>query len=153
MTNPFLALEETQTPAAVKARKRGAEKAAATRAAKRTEDDAENEHLAKLYREHRRAQKEALLSGSHGAEIRHLLNWSARMTLSDAPQLIDRVRQAMIWIEDLDVDARFVLLRLLNNAIVNLRVREGLAPLDDGLWDERAKAFFVIKTTMGLEGK
>ena len=149
-SNPFLDLEDRQTPRPVKVRKEAAKKAAVTREAKREEE--EERILLSLFLADRRQEKDSLLAGPLGAQVKAILSFARGMTLESAPELIDRVECAA-WALDLSIDDRFVLLRLLNNAIVNLRVRNGLPPFHDALPDEAPRAFHRIKTMLGLDGR
>jgi hypothetical protein len=150
MTNPFEALAEAQTPRPVKARQQAAAKAAATRANKAQEE--EDRILLSQFLAHQRGERESLLAGPVGAEVKGLLSFARTMTLQSAPELIERVARAE-WIKTMSVDDKFVLLRVINTAIVNLRIRNGLSPLEDALWDQAPRAFHTLKTIMGLDGK
>jgi hypothetical protein len=150
VTNPFEALAEAQTPRPVKARQQAARKAAETRANNKQEE--EDKILLSQFLAHRREEREGLLAGPFGAEVKALLSFARTMTLQSAPELIERVARAE-WIKTMSVDDKFILLRVLNTAIVNLRVRSGLPALDDALWDQAPKAFHVLKSLMGLDGK
>jgi hypothetical protein len=150
VTNPFLDLAEAQTPRPVKARQQAARKAAETRANNKQEE--EDRILLSQFLAHRREERESLLAGPFGAEVKGLLSFARTMTLQSAPELIERVARAE-WIKTMSVDDKFVLLRVINTAIVNLRVRNGLAPLDDALWCDSPRAFHIVKTLLGLDGK
>lgn len=122
----------------------GKKKSAAQIAAEKEKED-----LSKAYLGWRREQREALLNGPHGEKAKKLVHWCTRMSLTDAPEMISRVRAAMVWAEDLEPADRVTLLRMLNNAIVSLRERNGLPPFDDGLPDEEPKAYHQLKSLLG----
>lgn len=148
--NPFEQFSEDHTPRRVKVRKEAARKAAVTREQSRQEE--EDRILLSQFLAGQREDRDGLLAGPRGTEIRTLLSFARTMTLESAPELIARVEQAA-WARELSLDDRFILLRLLNNAIVNLRVRNGQPPFEDRLWDEAPNAFFVIKNLLGLDGR
>lgn len=148
--NPFEALAEAQTPRPVKVRQQAAAKAAQTRA--NAAQEKEDALLLSQFLAHRREEKDALLAGPFGAEVKALLSFARTMTLQSAPELIERVNRAE-WIKTMSVDDKFILLRVLNTAIVNLRIRNGLSPLDDAIFEQAPRAFHVLKSIMGLDGK
>jgi len=141
MGNPFTDFAEANTPAAVKARQR----ATAKRRAKAEEKALqERDDLFRLWKQWRREQVEALLSGPHGTKAQELLGFLQTMSLSDGPRLIEFVRAAG-W-QHVDADTKFEILSLINTAITELRERAGLAPFDDGIPpDEEPTALVIIR--------
>src|SRR5262249_31490029 len=134
--NAFLDLAETQIPAPVKARRRAAEKRAATREEKAlAERDAQFWHW---QREHR-AELDAALAGPHGGALAQLVAFLDAMTLESDRTLIEQVRPDD-W-RTADGDIRFLVLRLVGEAIMRLRERNGLPPFDDPLLDQPPSAF------------
>jgi hypothetical protein len=132
--NAFLDLAERQIPAPVKARRRAAEKRAATREEKAlAERDAQFRHW---QREHR-AELDAALAGPHGGALARLV--LDAMTLESDRTLIEQVRPDD-W-RTADGDIRFLVLRLVGEAIMRLRERNGLPPFDDPLLDQPPSAF------------
>lgn len=148
--NPFEAHAEASTPRPVKVRQQAAKKAAVTRESKREEE--EERILLSLFLAGQREERDALLNGPHGGSVKALLAFARNMTLQSAPELVERVRAAT-WLQGLSVDDKFIVLRLLNNGIVNLRKRSGLPEFHDALPDREPKAFHKIKTILGLDGK
>ena len=136
----FLALAESQTPAPVRARRRAAEKRAATREEKAlAERDAQFRHW---QREHR-AELDEALAGPHGGALARLVAFLDTMTMESASALVERVR-ADDW-PSADDDMRFLALRLVGEAIMRLRERSGLEPFDDPLFDRPPSAFLVLR--------
>jgi hypothetical protein len=72
----------------------------------------------------------SLLAGPYGADARALLGFLKNMTLTSAAELVDTIDRP--W-READADTRFEVLSLIDDAIVALRERNGLPPLDDPL--------------------
>jgi hypothetical protein len=142
--NAFLEFAEKQTPAAVKARQRAAEKRRLTAAQKAAEKAlAEREDLFHLWKLWRRERLETLLAGPHGDATRELVAFLQTMTLDDGARLIEFVRVAG-W-ERADADTKFEVLSLINAAITALRERAKLPPFDDALPGEKSTTFLIIR--------
>jgi hypothetical protein len=137
----FTDFADANTPAVVKAHQR----ATAKRRAKAEEKALqERDDLFRLWTQWRHERVETLLSGPHGAKAQALLAFLQKMSLDDGPQLIELVR-AGDW-RHADPDTRFEILSLINTALVALRERHGLSPIDDGIPpDEEPTAFVVIR--------
>lgn len=146
--NPFLRLAADQISNPVKSRMKAVETRRA-RAAQAEKDLLDEAKLLTLYRRERKRQLQALLDGPFGADVRSLLSFLRSMELASAPTLIKRVRTAT-WIKALPVDHRFILLRLIGQAISRVREKNGLEPYHDGVWGEPPKAFETIKASMGV---
>jgi hypothetical protein len=127
-------------PAAVKARQRAAEKRRATAAEKAL---AERDDLFHLWKLHRQERLEALLAGPHGAAARELVAFLQTMTLADGNRLVEFVRAAD-WARA-DADTRFEILSLINSAIVAMRERANLPPINDALPHETPTTFIIIR--------
>jgi hypothetical protein len=138
--NAFEELAERQIAAPRKARMRAAEKRAATAAEKAL---AERERMADMWRRWRRERVDQLVNGSHGEAARTLVAFLDAMTLADATALIALVEGGP-W-RAADADTRFLLLALIDGAIVTLRERAGLAPIDDALPGEPPATFQIIR--------
>jgi hypothetical protein len=138
--NAFLDFAEKQTPPAVKARQRAAEKRRAKAAEKAL---AERDILFHLWQRAQRERLDALLAGPHGAAARELVAFLQVMTLTDKARLVEFIRAAG-WAR-VDADARFEILTLLDAAVVALRERAGLATFDDPLPNEEPSAFLILR--------
>jgi hypothetical protein len=138
--NAFLDYAEKQTPAAVKARQRAVEKRRAKAAEKAL---AERDDLFHLWKQWRREQLEALLSGPHGAAAQELVAFLQTMTLDDGARLLEFVRAAGRG--NVDADTKFEVLALINHAITALRERAKLPPFDDPLDGEKTSTFLLIR--------
>jgi len=138
--NAFLDYAEKQTPAAVKARQRAAEKRRATAAEKAL---AERDDLFRLWRKWRQERLDALLNGPHGAAAHELVAFLQTMTLDDGAHLVEFVR-AGGW-EHADAETKFEILSLINITITALRDRAGLPSISDPLPDEESSAFLIIR--------
>jgi hypothetical protein len=138
--NAFLDYAERSTPASVKARQRAAEKRRATAAEKAL---AERDDLFHLWKLHRQERLEKLLAGPCGAAARELVAFLQTMTLDDGDRLVELVR-AGGWAH-VDADTKFEVLSLINSAIVAVRERAKLPPIDDALPDETPTTFIIIR--------
>jgi hypothetical protein len=140
--NAYLEYAETQITAPAKRQSRRAE----TRAQRAREKELrERDQLFALWRKHHRAQRDALLAGPHGTAAQALIGFMKTMSLNDGAMLIDLVF-AGPW-RGADADTRFVVLQLIDAALVRLRERNGLEPFDDALpfSDEPDTAFQIIR--------
>jgi len=138
--NAFLDLAERQIPAPVKARRRAAEKRAATREEMAlAERDAQFQHW---QREHR-AELDAALAGPHGGAFTRLIAFLDAMTLESPATLVDVVRTGD-W-HSADADTRFLVLHLVGAAIWRLRELNGLPPFDDPLFNQPPNAFLTLR--------
>ena len=137
--NPFLELAERQISAPVKARQRAAEKRAMRTAEQKA--IAKRDCMFQAWKHWRREQLDAALGGPHGGALQALIAFLKTMKCGDA--LIEHVR-AGDW-KAADGDTRFLVLHLVNAAIVRLREERGLAPFDDALPSEPPTAFQIIR--------
>jgi hypothetical protein len=138
--NAFLDFAEKQTPPAVKARQRAAEKRRAKAAEKAL---AERDILFHLWQRAQRERLDALLAGPHGAAARELVAFLQSMTFDDEVRLVEFIRAAG-W-ERADANTRFEILALLDAALIGLRERAGLAGIDDPLMHEAPSAFLILR--------
>jgi len=80
--NAFLEFADKQTPPAVKARQRAAEKRRVTKTEKKAL--AEHDYLFRLWKKWRRERLEALLMGPHGAAAHKLEHVPPQLNLGDS---------------------------------------------------------------------
>jgi hypothetical protein len=133
-SNPFAAFGETLAPT----RKPRARKT--TRQEEKAQQ--ERDRLSLAHRRWRKESIDALLSGPHGGVAQALLDFLEHME-SDEHGLIEHV-QSGPW-RDADADARFLVLVLVDAAVIRLRERAGLVPFDDPLHDEESNTFLTIR--------
>ena len=134
--NAFEQLAELQIPAPRKARQRAAEKRA-------EKAQTEKKQQLAVWRAWRKERREALLAGPHAQAARELAGLLDTLTLNDGDELIERVRRGP-W-READADTRFQILSLIDNALIALRERHGLAPIDDALPGEEPNVFLVLR--------
>jgi hypothetical protein len=146
MTNPFEALAERQTPVPVKRRM---ETAARRKSEREIAQQSEDAYLSKEYARYKREQKDALLAGPHGEDVKRLLSFLRTMTLDSAPALMGLVQDAA-WLKSLSIDERHTLFGIMARSVARCRERAGLAPYDDALIGEPPKALHVIRDVLGL---
>jgi hypothetical protein len=135
--NAFSDLAERQISAPRKARLRAAE----TRTAKKLE---QNNRQHQMWRRWRRGRIKALLAGPHRADTRALIKFLQRMTLDSAGELIDF---ASPW-RKADLDTRFLVLGLIDVAIIKLREARGLVSIDDALPGEPLTIFQIVRDSL-----
>lgn len=102
----------------------------------------ERDCLSQAHRRRRKEAVDALLAGPHGAVAQALIDFLEQMVLSDGRGLIELV-QSGPW-HGADEDTRFLILVLVDAAVVQLRERTDLNPFDDPL-DEKSNAFLLIR--------
>lgn len=142
--NPFEALAERSIPAPVQRRMAAS---AARKSAREIAEHDEDAVLLKLYGQWKREQRDALLAGPHGDEVKGLLAFLRTMDLDAAPDLMDLICEAT-WLQDLSRDERHVLFGIISRAVAKCRERAGLSPYDDGVIGEPPKALHRIKDVM-----
>jgi hypothetical protein len=135
----FLELADKQISAPAKARQRAAEKRAETR--ERDKALEERDRQARMWRAWRRAKIEELLAGPYGTDVKALVDFLEQ--LSSASELIEFIKCGP-W-HNADSNTRFVVLGLVDLAIVEVREKRGLPPFDDPLPGEPPNAFLTIR--------
>jgi hypothetical protein len=143
-SNPFEALALRQISAPRRARLQAAERRAQTRAEKAQVDQ---EKQFALWHKWRRERSDALLAGPYADAARALIELLDHLTPDAADTLITAVMQGP-W-ADADPDARFLILTLIDSAIVELRERNGLPPFDDPvLPDDPPNVFLTLREVL-----
>jgi hypothetical protein len=136
--NAFLDLADRQISSPAKARQGAAEK----RKHKAADDQG---RLRLAWRRWHDERGEALLAGPHGDATRGLINFLGSMTIDQGAALVALV-EAGPW-RDVNADARFEILRLIDTAIIALRERHDLPPFDD-LLSARPNVFLKIREAL-----
>src|SRR5262245_44709544 len=83
------------------------------------------------------------LAGPHRQVLEPLVQLLETLDLHSSKALLDYIR-AQDW-NAIDAQTKLVVLHEINSAMTRLRVRNGMAPIDDALWGERATAFQLIR--------
>jgi hypothetical protein len=104
------------------------------------QDDA---RLLRAWRHWHREQLKAVLAGPHSGVLAELFRMIAHLAHVQPAQLLG-LAQTIDW-SPIDPATRQVVLHELNVAIMALRVKHGLDPLDDGLPDEPDTPFRRLK--------
>jgi len=143
ITNPdfFDILGEKQIVQPVKRKLAKIDRRAAAEARKK-EEKAETEQLS-LYKAWKREIRKEL-QVKHGKQLEVLIKMLKNMTLDSADELIEFVRRAD-WLIHADEHSRMTVLSYIDDAIIKVRIRHGLSPFDDSLWDEPDTAFQIIR--------
>jgi hypothetical protein len=135
-SNPFTAFGEALVPTEKRT------KVGAREAKRREKTRQERDCLSQAHRRWRKETVDALLVGPHGVAAQALIDFLEHMELSDGRGLIELV-QSGPW-RGADEDTRFLILVLVDAAVVQLRERTGLDPFDDPL-DEKSNVFLLIR--------
>src|SRR5215831_10683182 len=92
------------------------------------------------------------LAGPHRHVLEPLMQLLDTLDLHSSQALFDYIR-AQDW-SAIDAQTKLVVLHEINTAITKLRTRNGMAPIDDALWGERATVFQLIRLMIvPLNGK
>lgn len=86
-------------------------------------------------------RRKVLTSGPYAGTAEALVAFLKQLTLSDGERLIE---MAMVW-QSAPSSTRFLVLQLIDEAMINLRLMNGMPPFDDPLWDEEPNAFLTIR--------
>jgi hypothetical protein len=112
-------------------------------AEKKLADDAK---LLRLWRKHHRDELNLVLAGPHGAVLGELFRMFKNLQHVQPAQLIGFTR-SIDW-SSIAYDIRLAVVHELNTAIIALREKHGLAPIEDNLPDEPDTPFHVIRAIM-----
>lgn len=99
------------------------------------------------YRRHKAKVRDDLIAGPHGRDVAALVATLKGLTPDSASALVEFVLGAE-WIRQTDLDTRHAILSMIGDAIVKLRIRNGMAPFDDAIGDEPLTAFQIIRKDM-----
>jgi hypothetical protein len=142
--NPFLEHAERSIPAPVKSRQRAVEKRRLKyddpEAAARQE---EADEQLRRYRAHRREQRDKLLAGPYGAQARILIEFLKTFDCDRQGFLIETVKVGP-W-QSADEETRFIVLDLVDQALIKARIGVGQTPIEDSLpWGDDPPTTFEI---------
>jgi hypothetical protein len=96
------------------------------------------------------ARLKELLAGAHGSQIKQLIRFLHRMTIDEGETLL-AVLDELMWFADADHDLRMNVLAEIDDAIVMLRICNGLPPIDDALPGEELTVFQKVKQKLNQE--
>ena len=126
--NPFQRLGIESVPYA-KRRKNEKEAAKALANTPLEKAKAEKEKLWNLYLDELEKRRKVLVSGPYAGTAEALIGFLKQLKLDDGEKLI---QMAMVW-QSAPRTTRFLVLQLIDEAMVYLRVKNGLSPFDDPL--------------------
>lgn len=139
--NFFDILGERQIVQPVKRRMEKADRRAAVEARKKEErDKAKQLSYYGIWKREIRAE----MIAQHGVKLEALMKMLKNMTIESSDELVSYIERAD-WLIKSDPHSRITILGYIDNAIIRLRIRHGLAPFDDALPGEEATAFQVIR--------
>jgi hypothetical protein len=107
---------------------------------------ADQARLLRAWRAWHQEQLEEALAGAHGAVIAELMIQLDQLELSSAAALLACVRRTD-W-STISYDTRLTVLHQINQAIMRLRERNGMAPIDDPLPGQPDNVFRRIQQTL-----
>jgi len=107
---------------------------------KKLADDA---RLLRAWRNWHAEELAEALAGPHRHVLEPLMQLLKNLDLHPSNALVDFIR-AQDW-SAIDAQTKLVVLHEINTAITTLRTRNGMAPIDDALWGERANVFQTIR--------
>lgn len=141
--NPFqrLALETVPYARRRKLEKQKAKLVASTPYEKAKESKAK---LWDQYLDELEKRRKVLIAGPYAGTAEALVAFLKVLTFEDGDKLIE---MAMVW-QGAPKTTRFLVLQLIDDAMINLRVMNGMAPFDDPLWDEEPNAFLTIRSLL-----
>ena len=96
------------------------------------------------------AETQAFLDGPWGNQIKQIESFLKSMELKDGERLLD-ILDRLDWFRHADRNIRSYLLSSIDEAIINLRMDNGLAPIDDALPGEQLTIFQMIKVKLNHE--
>jgi hypothetical protein len=99
------------------------------------------------YNAWKRSQYEELLRGPQGEQWRSLRRVLKHMTINDAAELVEYVRQ-QAWLLYANLHVRQIGLSLIADAIIKLRIQNGYSPMDDSLPGEPPTVFEIIRSEL-----
>jgi len=138
--NFFDILGEKQIVQPVKRRMEKADRRAAVEAHKKEEkDEAKQMAYYRVWKREMRAEMIAL----HGVKLETLMKMLKNLTIESSDNLVDYIESAD-WLIQADAHSRITILSYIDNAIIRLRIRHGLAPFDDALPGEEDLTVFQI---------
>jgi hypothetical protein len=109
---------------------------------------AEKRELESRYQAVKAEEREKLLAGPYGAELREVIEFLERLTPERGAELVRWV-QALEWLKTAPPDLRFEALHLISGAITSLRESQGLPAFDDPVFSERTSVFLRIRELLG----
>ena len=104
---------------------------------------ADDECMLRAWRAWHAEELTEALTGPHRQVLEPLMQLLKNLDLHSSNALVDFIR-AHDW-SAIDAQTKLVVLHEINSAITKLRTRNGMAPIDDALWGERATVFQLIR--------
>lgn len=118
---------------------------------KREKEERDKQILYRLWQKWHREKLDELLAGPHHEAANELSEFLQLMQLTDADALVAKIK-AGPW-PGADDDTKFTVLSLVSSAIIHLRERAGLEPMDDAIpWSDDEPTVFEIIKAMLQEG-
>lgn len=158
MPNFFEAMAEAQMPSPVKAKHRSIEKAAVTRALKKSDleqkQEDQNKQL-KIYNAWKRSVRKAIAE-RYGTDFKELISL-IRNSHPDRENEIYKFVSKAKWLLSADNDTRMAVLSYIDSAFIIGRIRDGRSPFDDPIpsfdnsFKDKQTAFMKIKKLLVSE--
>jgi hypothetical protein len=156
--NVFEQFADSQLTAAAKRRHKDIERRAAKsvvtkeseapmKGTAREEARDERDALVARYRRAIAQERDELLHGPYGSQISTLQKYLRVMEMEGSGKLVKMVCDAP-WLRGADQETKRGVLSMIADAILRVRVRNGLSPFDDSIDPEPPTAFQVIRKSM-----
>jgi hypothetical protein len=156
--NAFEALAATQQTSASKAKDRAAERRLAKHIVKSDRDAPmvaspmekeawEKQQLLKNFNKAMTQRRQDLLNGKYRDEVKGLVLIIDSLTETSAPALMSYLAKSN-WFLHADYTSRMDVLSMVHDAIIRFRIRAGMTPFDDPMWDEPPNAYLIIRKEM-----
>jgi hypothetical protein len=103
-----------------------------------------------------RREIQAILDGPRGQNIQKLMTMLEKLAAHSADHLFGildlfGILEEMNWFRGTSEHTRFLILGLIDDAIIRMRIREGLPPIDDSLPNEEPTAFEICRSNLNRE--
>lgn len=105
--------------------------------------------LAKMYRAWKREIRQELVQ-AHGRDFADLMRLLRNLSWPSAQGVLDYLEGAM-WLRRADMNTRFATLGYITSSFLRARVRHGLPPFDDGMWDDPPSIEMQAKRLLGVD--
>lgn len=156
--NAFEQLANMQQTAASKAKDRATERRIAKLVVKSDRDAPmiasasekeawEKQQLLKAFNKAMTQRRLDLINGKYGDEVKGLLQILDSLTETSAPALMSYLAKCQ-WFLHADYETRMNTLSVIHDFIIRFRIRSGLSPFDDPIWDEPPNAYLIIRKEM-----
>lgn len=105
---------------------------------------ADNNTQMRRYQQARAQEQQGLLEGAHAEGAHALVTLLKALSPSSAPALL-QLLEDFDWFKSASDHDRLTILGMIDDAIIRVRIREGLSPIDDSLPGEDPTVFEICR--------